>query len=216
MRPVWWSAIVAANLALCLALWRNRHTDHPWTFPFFAVMMGADAIMLAVHPSGFDLLGLDGLAWVAISTAGWTSWAGMCALAGVRLFAGRLPAWGLVAIVLAWALCALAGPLGASTDTRRLLMHGAFQPICLISAIVLVRCFVARAIRRADRKGIDFLAFAVQSTSIMLLIKLGTMLNNGILTIWASCVLYAIYFFVTVGYYIWKRRYLAQCLLLHS
>jgi hypothetical protein len=216
MRPLWWSLIAAANLAFCISLWRNRRTDHPWTLPYFVVMMGADALMLAVHPSGFDLLGLDGLVWVAISTAGWTSWAGMCALAGVRLFAGRLPAWVLVAVVLAWALCAMAGPLGASTTTRRLLMHGAFQPVCLIGAIVLIRYYVSRAIKRADRNGIDFLAFAVQATSIMQLIRLGTMLKHGILTIWASYVLYAIYFFVLVGYYIWKRRYLAQCLLSHS
>lgn len=215
-----WCAIAAVNLLWCAALWRHRKTNHPWTLPFWAVYTVTDTLMLVWSPTrlgGFALLGpTSGPWWVFVAAAAWLAWFVAPPLAAVRLWFGRAPWWLSALLVLAATVLAAAEMLGASQALRRGLMHVAFEPICIVVSLVFVGRYTARIVKNGCSKGIDYLAFSVRITAMMLLLKIGLILKDGILIKWVAYAFHGIYMLAAVGYYVWKRKYMIPWLLSRS
>lgn len=215
-----WCAIAVVNLAWCVWLWRNRRGDHAWTLPFFATYALTDTLMLLWSPErlgGFAMLGpTSGPWWVVVACMAWLAWFVAPPLAAVRLWLGRVPWWLAAGLVAAMAALSCSEALGASKGTRRALMHIAFEPACLIASLVIVGRYTARAVKCGSLEGIDYLAFAVRITAMMLLLKIGLILKDGTLIKWMAYPFHGIYMLFAVGYYAFKRRYLTPWLFSRS
>lgn len=208
----WWCAIAAANVVWCAVLWAHRRDNHPWTFPVYAAWVGADTTMLVWHLTAPTV----GQAWVFAAAAAWMSWFALCLLAAVRLWSGRVPWLLSAAVAVTGVLVAGSEMLGASASIRRTLMHAIYEPLCLIGAFIFVHFYVKRIVKSGCKKGIDFLAFMIRWTSITLLLKLGLMLDEGLLVWWIAYAFHVLFMTTIIVYYTWKRKYMIPWLFYRS
>jgi hypothetical protein len=215
-----WCAIAAVNLTWCAALWRNRRDDHPWLLPFFLLYTLTDLLMLAWSPSrldGFAVLGpTSGPWWVFVAALMWLLWFVAPLLASFKLYFGNVRLFMSIPLLAAAVVLSASEMLGASVALRRGLMHLAFEPLCLIVSLAIMWRYVSNVVNRGLEKGIDYLAFAVQITAMMLLLKIGLILKDGTLVKWMAYIFHGIYMFAAVGYYVFRRRYLVPWLLYRS
>lgn len=215
-----WCIVAVVNLAWCAWLWRNRRDDHPWLLPFFLLYTLTDCLMLAWSPAklgGFAVLGpTSGPWWVFASAGTWLLWFVAPLLASFKLYFGNVRWFMSVPLLAAAVALSASEMLGASVALRRGLMHLAFEPLCLLAALVIMWRYVSNVVNQGLEKGIDYLAFAVQITAMMLLLKIGLILNDGILVKWMAYIFHGIYMLAAVGYYVFRRKYLVPWLLSHS
>jgi hypothetical protein len=215
-----WCAVAVGNLTWCAVLLRHRRDNHPWLLPFFLLYTLTDVLMLAWSPTrldGFALLGpTNGPWWVFVAALAWLLWFVAPPLAAIRLWTGRAPWWTAALLMLGAVALSASEILGASVALRRGLMHIVFEPLCLIAALIIMWRYVSNVVNKGLEKGIDYLAFAVQITAMMLLLKIGLILKDGILVKWMAYIFHGIYMFAAVGYYVFRRRYLMPWLLYHS
>jgi hypothetical protein len=176
--------------------------------------------MLAWSPprlGGFGALGpTSGPWWIFAASLAWLLWFVAPPLAAVRLYTGRAMWWLVAALVLVAVALSASEMLGASTALRRGLMHLVLEPACLVAALIVTWRYVSRVVKTGRDNGIDYLAFAIQITSMMLLLKIGLILKGGILVKWMAYVFHGIYMTVAVGYYVFRRKYLTPWLLYRS
>ena len=212
----WWCIIALVNLAWCSVLWLHRRDNHTWTLPVYAAFTLADTLMLLWSPYGLALGPGSGPVWVFAAAVAWMSWFSACLLAAVRLWLGRVPWWVGAAVAVPGVLVAGSESLGASQDTRRTLMHVFYEPMCLIGAFLLIRSYVQRVVKSGCESGIDYLAFLIGVTSIILLLKLGLMLDDGLLVYWMAYAFHVLFMVTIIVYYVWKRKYMIPWLLSRS
>lgn len=215
-----WCAVAIVNLAWCAVLWRHRRSNHSWLLPFFLLYTLTDCLMLAWSPGhlgGFAILGpTSGPWWVFVASLAWLLWFVAPPVAALGLWRGRLPV--VAGPLLVGTACALSAVelWGGPAQLRRTLMHAVFEPLCLIAALVFAYMYSRNVIAQGAEKGLDYLAFAIRITTIMLLLKIGLILKDGILVKWMAYAFHGLYMAAAVGYYVFRRKYLIPWLLSRS
>jgi hypothetical protein len=171
-----WALIVLGNCAWVAILIARRRRDHGWLLPFFLSYTITDTIGYVCYSSKFGGLELfpfyrwNSQAWVVYANTSWLLWFFAPAIFALKLQFGRTRWWWWMAGVVPLLLIAFSEYLGAPTYTRRLLMHRAYEPVCLLlAAFVSVYYFLDRSSKGTK---IDYSAFAVLLTSVMLALKL--------------------------------------------
>lgn len=206
-----WCAIACINFLWCAFLWKERKRNHPWLLSFFLVYFISDTSMLLASPSsagGFNLLGpslIGQKQWVFIACIAWMGWFVIPILAGCKLALGRVPWWCTVSLVMFCIGLSGSEYMGLTGLQRRFVMHVVWEPIMLVIALVLVACYVYKAVRAGEH--IDFLSFAVAATAMMLLLKLALILDSiGMLSRWQSHTFFYLYMTTVVGFYFGQKR----------
>ncbi len=206
-----WAVIVSINVAWVTYLCTRRRVDHPWLAAFFGVFAVTDTTSWL-----FDCRANGGLeiitpsligrtAWVGIVASLWISWFIALLVFILRLYRGKIPLLCLVVTAAISALVANAEALGASTMTRRLLMHAVAEPVLIVATLYYSGRYIARQVATGGR--IDFLASAVILTTFMLAIRLLLLLDKRLLLErWQSHVLFYFYMSVVVAMYFFIPR----------
>lgn len=170
-----WTAIVLVNWLWLLHLWHRRHHDHRLLVPFFSVYVFSDTLGFLISSpkfGGLDLVPLQRLLyplWGLFATSIWLSWYLAPLIVAIWLYRSRIGwrVWTVTIIPLL--LIATSQLFGLSPYSRRVLMHYVYEPIVLLTALILLGVYSWRKIQKGE--AVDFLAFAAGWTAIMLALK---------------------------------------------
>lgn len=176
-----WTAIVLVNWLWLFHLWHRRHHDHPLLVSFFAVYVFSDTLGFLISSpkfGGLDLIPLQRLlhpVWTSCATSIWLSWYLAPLIVAIRLYRGNI-GWKVWTVTVTPLLFIATSQLfGLSIYSRRVLMHYVYEPIVLISALILLGIYSWKQIRKGS--AVDFLAFAAGWTAIMLALKILLLFN---------------------------------------
>lgn len=176
-----WIFISLTNIVFTVFFWLKHKQNHNLLAPFFTLFTVTDLGMFIICPDelrGLGLIILPHDVWVAVASALWLSWFALIPISALCLARDRLKISWFFYYGVPLVGIACSELIGASPDTRRVLMHWAYEPAVLVCG-GYVTCKHAT---REAAKGIlpDFMVFVLAATTLLLGLKILLLLSPGL------------------------------------